>query len=184
MDIESKFMKNFSIKFIDIMIGVVMGIGFQYVQELHEPWQFLAFLYVYIALIDYWIDYGPLLKKFPPKKELNVIIDIAVVFALFLFIFSVKYSIVYVIGAFIFLRVLDFVWLFVAKKSYKPTGKDLVYVDAYMIVDVVDCILAAVLIGSINLFSISSLFALFLLVCINLSMRIFASVKYKKAFLS
>jgi len=32
-------LKNFSLKFVDIMVGIVLGLGFQWWPELHEPWQ-------------------------------------------------------------------------------------------------------------------------------------------------
>lgn len=173
-------MKNFSLKFIDIMIGVVLGIGFQYWQELHELWQYVAFIYVYIALIDYWIDYGPTLRKFPPKKELDVMLDVAIMFALFLFIFAVQYSIVYILSAFVLLRALDFIWLLKVKRNHHPTGKDLTYVNTWLRVNVIDCIFALSLIGVSWLVPIPSLITLIIFILINSLMRTYASIQYKK----
>ena len=43
-------MKDFSLKFIDIMIGVVLGLGFQWWPLLQEPWQYVAFIFVYLNI--------------------------------------------------------------------------------------------------------------------------------------
>ena len=71
------------------MIAVVLGLGFQWWPALTEPWHYIAFIFVYVDIVDYWMDYGPSLKKFPPKREIDIILDILIMFALFLYIFIV-----------------------------------------------------------------------------------------------
>ena len=38
------------------MVGVVLGLGFQWWPLLKEPWQYTAFIFVYLDIVDYWID--------------------------------------------------------------------------------------------------------------------------------
>ena len=114
---------EFSIKFIDIMIGVILGLGFQWWPNLSEPWQYAAFILVYIDVIDYWIDYAPSLKKFPPKFELDLLLDVAIMFTLFLYIYATQQSIVYFLVAFVVLRLLDSFWLLRANREYPTHGE-------------------------------------------------------------
>lgn len=66
--------RDFGVKFVDIVLGVILGLGFQWWPMLHEPWQYVAFVFVYLNLIDFWIDYTPAMKKYPLKSEIDVFI--------------------------------------------------------------------------------------------------------------
>src|SRR5687768_14211625 len=99
-------MKNFSLKFIDIMIGIVLGLGFQWWIILQQPWQYIAFVFVYFDIVDNWIDYSHSLKKFPPKREIDVFLDLSIMFVFFLYIYTTQLTIVYFLITFIVFKVL------------------------------------------------------------------------------
>src|SRR3989338_7383404 len=99
--------ERFSLKFIDIMIGVILGLGFQWWAELNLTWQYIAFVFVYLNLIDYWIDYAPTLKKYPFKNQLDIFLHTAIIFAMFFLVYTPQKSIQIFLLAFIFYRLTD-----------------------------------------------------------------------------
>ena len=109
------------------MIGIVLGLGFQWWPNLHEPWQYAAFIFVYLDIIDYWIDYSPSLKKFPPKSELSLFVDVGIMFILFLYIYATQLTVVYFLSASIALSILDLLWMLRAQHEYQPTHTAKVY---------------------------------------------------------
>jgi hypothetical protein len=173
-------MKNFSLKFIDIMVGIVLGLGFQLWPNLQEPWQYIAFIFVYIDIVDYWIDYGPSLKKFPPKKEIDVILDISIMFALFLYIYTTQLGIIYFLSAFILFMILDYFWLLSSKYEYRPVGTDKIFIDTWMKFNLVEAVGAAIFIILSVFFSPSSLVIISAYILFRLITRVLASWKYKK----
>jgi len=176
--------KNFSIKFIDIMIGIILGLGFQWWTNLREPWQLVAFIFVYLDIVDFWIDYGPALKKFPPKKEFDIFLDLAICFSLFLYIYSTQFIVIYFIMAFALVKIFDFLWFFSSKLEYYPTNFDKKYVDTWMIIDGIEVILSAAIILIASITSFSSLTILLIFIAVRVLSRIFASHNYKKIYLS
>jgi hypothetical protein len=172
--------KDFSLKFIDVMIGIVLGLGFQWWTSLHEPWQYAAFIFSYLDIVDYWIDYGPSLKKFPPKREIDVLLDVAIMFSLFLYIFTTQATILAFFGAFAFSRILDFFWLLSSKVEYRPTGSDKAFVDTWIAFDLIETILALGLCGAAMFFNSSPLFLLVAFIILRIILRIAASLRYKK----
>ncbi|MBI4084933.1 MAG: hypothetical protein HY432_00225 [Candidatus Liptonbacteria bacterium] len=173
-------MKNFSLKFIDILIGMVLGLGFQWWPLLQYPWQYMAFIFVYFDIVDYWIDYSPSLKKFPPKREIDVMLDVAIMFVLFLYIYATQLTVVYFLAAFIIWRVLDYFWLLSSKYEYSPVGTDKLFVDTWMQFNLIEAAIAAVLIGGAILFSIESLIIVIAFIVFRVIVRILASMRYKK----
>ena len=173
-------MKNFSFKFLDIMLGIVMGLGFQWWPELKEPWQYVVFVFVYLDIVDYWIDYGPALKKFPPKREIDVLLDVSIMFALFLYIYSTQISLTYFLGAFILLRVLDYFWLLSSKSEYHPTGQDKAFVDTWLSFNLIECAVSLGLILCKLFTPLSSLVLLSIFIVCRILIRFAASWKYKK----
>lgn len=173
-------MKNFSLKFLDIMIGIVLGLGFQWWPELTQPWQYIAFVFVYLDIIDYWIDYGPSLKKFPPKREMDIFLDVAIMFSLFFYIYSTQLDILYFLISFIGLKVLDYFWLLSSKHEYHPTRTDGVFVDAWLKFNIIE---SAITLGIVLLAlytALSSLYLLIAFIVIRIFIRVLASFKYKK----
>lgn len=173
-------MKNFSLKFIDIMVGIILGLGFQGWLNLQESWQYVAFIFVYVDIVDYWIDYGPSLKKFPPKKEIDVLLDIAIMFALFLYIYTTQLKIVYFLSAFILFMILDYFWLLSSKYEYRPIGTDKIFVDTWMKFNLIEAVGTAIIIILAIFFSLSSLISISAYIVFRVITRILASWKYKK----
>ncbi len=173
-------LKNFSLKFIDIMVGIVLGLGFQWWPELHQPWQYLAFVFVYLDIIDYWIDYGTSLKKWPPKYEIDVILDVGIMFALFLYIYATQLTFTYFLLAFVLLKVLDFFWLLSSKIEFRPTGKDGIFIQAWLASNVAEVVVAGIFLelGRLSIFSTLSLLIAF--IATRFIIRILASIKYKQ----
>lgn len=176
--------KNFSTKFIDIMIGVVLGLGFQWWPNLKEPWQVVAFIFVYLDIVDFWVDYGPALKKFPPKREIDIFLDLAICFSLFLYIYSTQFSMVYFLTSFGLVKLFDFLWLLSSRLEYKPTGFDKKFVDTWMIVDGMEIVIAWFIILVSTTINFSSFAILILFIMTRLILRILASYRYKKIYLA
>lgn len=162
------------------MVGIVLGLGFQLWPNLTESWQYIAFIFVYLDIVDYWIDYGPSLKKFPPKKEIDVMLDIAIMFVLFLYIYTTQLEIIYFLGAFVLLMVLDYFWLLSSKYEYHPTGTDKVFIDTWLKFNLIEAAVTAALIGLTILSSLSSLVTLSIYIVFRIITRILASWQYKK----
>ena len=177
-------MKNFSLKFVDIMIAVVLGLGFQWWTSLKEPWQYIAFIFVYLDIVDYWIDYSPSLKKFPPKKEIDVMLDVFIMFSLFLYIYSAQLTIMYFLGAFILFKILDYFWLLSSKLEYKPIGLDGLFIETWLKLNLIEVIATGLLIGFCLLTNLPSIIILISYITIRIIIRVIASLKYKKIHFS
>ena len=175
-----KTMKNFSLKFMDIMMGLVLGLGFQWWPALKEPWQYAAFVFVYLDIVDYWIDYSPSLKKFPPKRELDVLLDVGIMFTLFLYIYSAQLTIIYFLSVFAVFMILDFLWLLSSKREYSPTGTDKLFVDAWLRFNLIEAAFAACLTGFVFIFPLPPLITLIIFITFRVVTRILASLQYKK----
>jgi hypothetical protein len=175
-------MEKFSAKFIDIMIGVVLGLGFQWLPILHAPWQITAFIFAYIDIVDYWIDYGPALKKFPPKREVDVLLDVAIVLAIFLYIYTTQVGIIAFLGAFILFRLFDYLWLLSSKYEFSPTGTVKKYVDTWLMLDLIEIGVTAVLVWFTAVLSFNPLPILVVYIIFRLLTRVFASLRYRKSY--
>lgn len=173
-------MKTFSLKFLDIMVGIVLGLGFQWWVALKEPWQYIAFLFAYLDIVDYWIDYGPSLKRFPPKREVDILLDVSIMFALFLYIYTTQLSIVYFLGSFALLRVLDFFWLLSSKHEYHPKGVEGIFVDTWLKLDAIEAIATGALVFLASRGLMTSLTVLLVYIAIRVAIRAAASLRYKK----
>ena len=130
-------MQKFQLKFIDIMVGVVLSLGFQWWPELNHPWQFIAFAFVYINLIDYWIDYNPTAKKYSLKLEIDVLLHTLIIFGMFLLIFATQKDIIYFFSSFIFFRIADILWLWRIKREHKIPSGDLVFFNTWLRFDMI-----------------------------------------------
>lgn len=172
--------RDFSLKFIDIMIGVILGLGFQWWPNLHEAWQYIAFIFVYIDIVDYWIDYEPALKKFPPRNEIELLLDVGIMFSLFLFIYATQLSILYFLVSFILFRVVDTLWLVRVKFQYQPTHTDKVFVDTWTRFNVIEIAAALLMAILVPAFSIEALPILIGFIVFRTFMRVLASFQYKK----
>ena len=133
-------LKDFSLKFVDVMIGVVLGVGFQWWPELHDFWQHVAFLFIYLNLVDFWIDYSPTLKKFPIKREFDVIIHTFLVFLMFYMIYSVTLSIQHIFISYGIFRLLDILWIHRMRKGYPVSESDMKFLSGWNRQDIKECI--------------------------------------------
>jgi len=175
-------MKDFALKFIDIMIGIVLGLGFQWWPDLREPWQYAAFIFAYLSVIDYWIDTAPALKKYPPKRELDLILDVAIMFALFLFIYSTRESILYFFITFIVFRVIDFLWILRVKWEYEPMQHDGLVINTWLSFNSAEIIAASGLVLLNFVYPLSPLILLSIFIIFRLISRIFSSFRYKRVY--
>jgi len=170
---------SFSIRFIDIMIGVVLGIGFTWWPKLVDPWQYIAFLFVYVDIVDYWVDYVPALRKVPPRRELDLFIDVAIVFSLFLSIFATQVTITYFLGALILVRILDIAWILRARRDH-AAHPDISFLSIWMYFDIAEIIGFALLLFVGTAYSLTSFVQIIIVVLFWIIMRVFAGLKYKK----
>ena len=175
-------MKNFALKFIDIMIGIVLGLGFQWWPDLREPWQYVAFIFAYLSVIDYWIDTAPALKKYPPKRELDLMLDVAIMFVLFLFIYATRESILYFFTAFIVFRIIDSLWILRVKAEYKPVQYDELVVNTWLIFNSAEIVVALGLIGFGNMYMLTAPILLGAFIALRLASRILSSLRYKRVY--
>lgn len=174
-------LKDFSLKFIDIMIGLVLGLGFQWWPELNQPWQYIAFIFVYFDIVDYWIEYSPSLKKWPPKREIDVMLDIAIMFSLFLYIYSTQLSIVYFLASSILIRVFDYFWLLSSKMEFRPIGSDKIYMDTWLKLNlVIASTTLTILIFTQYYILVHPIFVLYIYIISRMLVRVFASLNYKR----
>jgi len=173
-------MKNFSLKFLDIMVGIVLGLGFQWWPALQQPWQYIAFLFVYLDIIGYWIDYAPSLKKFPPKREIDVLLDVGIMFVLFLYIYATQLTITYFLTTFIILRVLDYLWLLSSKHEFHPTGTDKLFVDTWMQFNLIEAAVTMGLVGLISFVPMQPIIIIGVFIVFRVVVRVVASLRYKK----
>ncbi len=173
-------LKDFSLKFVDIMVGLVLGLGFQWWPELHQPWQYIAFIFVYFDIVDYWIEYSPSLKKWPPKREIDVMLDIAIMFSLFLYIYSTQLTIVYFLISCVLIRVFDYFWLLSSKLEFHPVGADEIYINTWLKLNIAIASGSLVLLVINHYIYLTPLVVLIMYMAIRLSVRIVASIRYKK----
>ncbi len=162
------------------MIGIVLGLGFQWWLVLEQPWQYIAFIFVYFDIVDYWIDYSPALKKFPPKREIDVFLDLGIMFVLFLYIYTTQLTIVYFLTTFVIFRILDYLWLWSSKHEYKPIGIDKLFVDTWMQLNLFEAVATVILIGLVSLLSLQPLVTIVIYITFRVIVRILASFRYKK----
>ena len=162
------------------MIGIILGLGFQWWVVLKDPWQYIAFIFVYLDIVDNWIDYSPSLKKFPPKREIDVFLDLGIMFSFFLYIYSTQLTIVYFLATFIIFKILDYFWLWSSERQYKPTGIDKLFLDTWMRFNIFEAVITAILIGITLLFSIEPLIIIIVFIIFRIITRIMASLRYKK----
>ncbi len=173
-------MKQFVLKFIDIMIAIILGLGFQWWPNLVEPWQYVAFFFAYFSTVDYWIDYVPALKKYPPKTEIGLLADILVLFSMFLLIYSAQKSITYFFVAFALFRAVDFIWMWRIRREYTLFANDTIFFNTWLKFEGVEALVALGFAAFAANFSTQALYLLLGFVVFRIVMRILASFRYKK----
>lgn len=165
------------------MVGIVLGLGFQWWPDLREPWQYIAFIFIYLDLIDYWIDYSPAIRKFPPRRELDLILHVIIMFLMFLLVYSTRGAVTYLFLTFMIYRVADMCWLYNIDREYKPVAGDKLYVETWLRFDFLEVVGSGVLFVLCYLTpSFSPLLAICIFIVVRLVTRILASVVYRRVF--
>jgi hypothetical protein len=173
-------MKNFTLKFIDIMIGIILGLGFQWWPELHEPWHYVAFFFACFSIIDYWIDYVPALKKFPPKTELTLIADFGVLFMMFLLVYATQFTAAYFLTVFAIYRFIDLIWIARVRYEYRISPPDTIFFRTWFRFEVVEGLTALILAAASYYGLLTPLVAVSLFIVFRIFMRVLASWQYKR----
>lgn len=173
---------RFSLKFVDVMIGVVLGLGFQWWPELKSTWQYIAFVFVYLNLIDYWIDYSPTLRKYPMKNQFDVILHTGIIFAMFFQVYTTHQSLQIFLLSYVYYRLIDIIWIWRMKRRYKSTEKELRFLNAWNISDVIEAIIALILMIIAFSFQISPLLLLIIFILFRIGSRIYASFRYNHLY--
>ena len=173
---------NISLKFMDIMIGVVLGLGFQWWPNLHEPWQYAAFIFVYLDLVDYWIDYSSALRRFPPKRELDIMLDVGIIFMMFLFIYATQLSVIYFLLSFGAFRIIDTLWLMRIRSEYHLDGREKTFVHAWIWYNLVEIVYTGALLLVLLNYTIPALVILGTFITLRIATRILASLQYKEVY--
>jgi hypothetical protein len=179
---NSKQLRDFSLKFADIMIGIVLGLGFQWWPMLHEPWQYLAFVFVYLNLIDYWIDYSPVLKRYPFKREIDVIIHFGIIFMMFYLVYATQRTVGLVLLAFAIYRLLDLVWMWRLQKSYDVADTDRRFIINWSRYEAFEGISALLLAGISVVSHVSALSTLVAFIAVRIATRVIASYSYRAVY--
>ena len=167
---------------MDIMIGIVLVLGFQWWPDLKESWQYIAFIFVYLSIIDYWIDTSAANKKYPPKKELDLIIDVAIMFTLFLLIYSSLQTISYLLITFIFFRIFDSIWIIRRLREHGTENSNRHIFSTWLKSNAIDVIAALILVGLSYDNFISPLASLIIFIIFRMISRVTASVHFKKVY--
>ena len=164
------------------MVGVVLGLGFQWWPEVNEPWEYLAFIFAYLNIIDYWIDYNPLAKKYAMKLEIDVMLHTVIIFSMFLIIFATQKTIFYFLVSFALYRVADILWIWRIKSEHKIPPSDLVFLDTWFLYDFVEAFICIGLYAAALYGNVSPLWIMVIFVCLRILTRAIESTRYKRVF--
>lgn len=173
-------MKAFVLKFIDTMMAIVLGLGFQWWPGLVESWQYAAFFFAYFSIVDYWIDYTPALKKYPPKSEIGLLADILLLFSMFLLIYAAQKSAIYFLSAFAVFRMVDMIWMARLRYEYILHEADKIFFNTWFVFETIEAIVALGFVVFMINFDAPPLSVLLVFITFRIVMRVAASFRYKK----
>jgi len=172
-------LKDFTIKFIDIIIGIVLGFGFQSWANITETWQYVAFFFAYLTVVDYWIDYIPTVRKFPPKSEIDLLGDIAILFLMFLLIYATQFTVTYFLIVYAIFRIVDDLWMTHIRYQYQLSNRDKLFFNTWFIFGSIECLVAILLVVLISIFHFAPLMIFAIFVIFRIIMRVLGSLRYK-----
>ncbi len=118
-----------SIKFLDVMFGAIIALGFGQwfsVSE-REGLFFMSFLFAHVILIDVWVNYDPIVRKFPTKNPYFLILDLAMIFTMSFLIYYSMFHLQRFLLSIIALRLAGIFWSERPLKEYKLNGSDAAY---------------------------------------------------------
>ncbi|MBI4168188.1 MAG: hypothetical protein HY515_04485 [Candidatus Aenigmarchaeota archaeon] len=120
---------HISIKFLDVMFGAIIAIGFGqwFAVSDRATVFFAAFLFAHIMLIEIWINYDPTVRKFPTKNPYFLILDLALIFNMSFLIYYSMFDLQKFLMSIIALKVVGGLWAERPLKEYKIRGSNLSY---------------------------------------------------------
>ncbi len=163
------------------MIGIVLGLGFQWWPDLKEPWQYIAFIFAYLSIVDYWVDTSAALKKYPPKKELDLILDIGIMFTLFLLIYASLKTVPYLLTTFVVFRTFDSLWIIRRTHEHADMADKHIF-NVWLKFNTIEALLAIVLIVLSLSHLLPPLSALLIFIILRIVSRVATSFRYKKVY--
>ncbi len=118
-----------SIKFLDVMFGAIVAIGFGqwFSVDERESLFFISFLFAHIILIDVWVNYDPTVRKFPTKNPYFLVLDLALIFTMAFLIYYSMSSLHRFLLSIIALRLVGVLWSERSLIEYKPGKPDATY---------------------------------------------------------
>lgn len=161
------------------MIGIVLGLGFQSWANIDNAWQYIAFFFAYLSIIDYWIDYIPTIRKFPPKNEIDLLADVGILFLMFLLIYATGFTITYFLIVYGVFRLVDNIWMARIRYQYDLSDRDKLFFNTWLIFGSIEGLIALALIILTAIFQLVPLMILVIFIIFRIIMRVFASIRYK-----
>ncbi len=118
-----------SIKFLDVMFGAIIAIGFGqwFAVSERESLFFVSFLFAHVMLIDVWVNYDPTVRKFPTKNPYFLILDLALIFTMSFLIYYSMFNLQRFLLSIIALRLVGVFWSERPLKEYKLNRYDTAY---------------------------------------------------------
>ncbi|MBI4177014.1 MAG: hypothetical protein HY516_01470 [Candidatus Aenigmarchaeota archaeon] len=120
---------HISIKFLDVMFGAIIAIGFGQWFSVSERANifFAAFIFAHIMLIEIWINYDPTVRKYPTKNPYFLILDLALIFTMSFLIYYSMFDLQKFLVSVIALKAVGGLWAERPLKEYKIRGSNLSY---------------------------------------------------------
>ncbi len=177
-------MKTIRLKFVDLMVGIVLGAGFLWVTNFHQPWQYLAFLFVYLDILDYWLDHSSAQAKFPSKRIFDLVLTILTVLAIFSYTFTIQFGLWPLLLAFGLFKFFDFIWLIRVEKQHRPHGEEKMFVNSWIICDILEVGFALAMIILLLQISIQPMTLLIIFIIFRVLVWLLATQSHKKLFLN
>lgn len=179
---DASFIREFSRKYADIMIGIVLVLGFQWWFNLRQAWQFIAFIFVYLNLVDYWIDSSRLFRKFPLQRKTDVILYTFIIFSMFFMIYATQRSILTLLFAFALYRAGDLAFLNGVKREHRSGSREASFIESWIRYETVETMGAGLLlfIGLLTSVAPALLFVFFII--LRAITRTIASLTYNTAY--
>ncbi len=117
-------------KFVNLMFGIMLILGFLDWAGVSNTLQYVLFLFTYVLLITYWMAHRNYLNHFPPKNLLGVIIDITAMAVLFLTIKAALLPLGFYFAALAILRAVDALGITRMISDYVSSRKDVLHLKS------------------------------------------------------
>ena len=111
-------------------------------------------------------------------------LDVAIIFTMFLYIYSTQLTITYFLVSFGAFRIIDTFSLIRARREYHPSGREKKFVHAWIAMNIAEMLYTAGLLIVAIQFAFSPLMLLGMYIALRLATRIIASLHYKEVYFS